>query len=285
MKLLTFIDPDSGDCRTGVLTPKGVLDISEDFSSIQEVMNHQGKAEALIDFYIEGEGVDFLEYDSLTLGPAVPNPGKIICVGVNYKRHAEEMQIDIPKHPILFSKFNNALTAHNSTINIPQGATAMDYEGELAIIIGKTAKSVSREDAMDYIFGYTNANDVSERTSQFRTSQWLTGKTYDGFCPVGPYIVTLEELGEPHKLRIMTYVNGELRQDSNTNDMIFKSRSLVSYISQFMTLEPGDIILTGTPEGVASGYKTAIKPWIKAGDTVTVEIESLGSLTNRFKME
>src|SRR5699024_6469085 len=140
-------------------------------------------------------------------------------------------------------------------------------------------------EAMDYVFGYSNANDVSERESQFKTSQWLTGKTYDGFCPVGPYIVTLEELGERHKLRIKTYVNGELRQDSNTNDMIFKSKSLVSHISQYMTLEPGDIILTGTPEGVASGYKTAEKSWIKDVAIATVEIESLGRFTNRFEME
>lgn len=285
MKLLTFIDDISQTYRTGVLTSKGVLDISDDFSSIEDVMSNLAKLEALIDFYVEGEGVEFLNYEDLTLGPVIPNPQKIICVGLNYKRHAEEMKVDIPDRPILFSKFNNALTADQSTIKIPKGTEMIDYEGELALIIGKRAKNVSREEAMDYVFGYSNANDVSERESQFKTSQWLTGKTYDGFCPVGPYIVTLEELGEPHKLRIKTYVNGELRQDSNTNDMIFKSKSLVSHISQYMTLEPGDIILTGTPEGVASGYKTAEKPWIKDGDIVTVEIESLGRLTNRFEME
>ena len=195
------------------------------------------------------------------------------------------MKVDIPEIPVIFSKFNNTLTAHNSTITIPKDTYMIDYEGELAIIIGREGRNIPREDAMDYVFGYANANDVSERSSQFVTSQWLAGKTYDGFCPVGPYIATLGEIGEPHKLRIKTYVNGELRQDSNTNDMVFKSRGLVSHISKYMTLKPGDIILTGTPEGVASGYKTADKPWIKDGDTVTVEIESLGRLTSHFVKE
>lgn len=285
MKLLTFVDETTGKYKLGVLTEKGVLDISGDFETLQEVMANKEKAEALIEFYLEADYIELKSVDELILGPVVPNPEKIICVGVNYKRHAEEMKIDIPEMPVIFSKFNNTLTAHNSTITIPKDTYMIDYEGELAIIIGREGRNIPREDAMDYVFGYANANDVSERSSQFATSQWLAGKTYDGFCPVGPYIATLGEIGEPHKLRIKTYVNGELRQDSNTNDMVFKSRGLVSHISKYMTLKPGDIILTGTPEGVASGYKTADKPWIKDGDTVTVEIETLGRLTNHFKKE
>ena len=285
MKLLTFIDETSGDYHLGVLTSKGVLDISEDFETLQDVMANKDKAEALIDFYLEADYAELLNMDDLTLGPVVPNPEKIICVGVNYKRHAEEMKIDTPETPVIFSKFNNALTAHNSTIKIPEDTEMIDYEGELAIIIGKEGHNIDRANAMDYVFGYANANDVSERSAQFATSQWLVGKSYDGFCPVGPYIATLGEIGEPHKLRIKTYVNGELRQDSNTNDMIFKTRGLVSHISKYMTLKPGDIILTGTPEGVASGYKTANKPCIKDGDSVSVEIEYLGTLTNHFKKE
>lgn len=281
MKLLTF--EDDGVYRLGVLTAKGVLDISNDFETIQEVMANKEKAEALIDFYLEDENVELFSVKDLKLGPVVQNPEKIICVGVNYRRHAEEMKIEAPTAPILFSKFNNTLAAHGDTIAIPRGATTVDYEGELAIIIGKEGRNISRDDAMDYVFGYSNANDVSERNSQFSTSQWLVGKTYDGFCPIGPYIVTLDDLGEPHKLRIKTYVNNELRQDSNTNDMIFKTKTLISHISEHMTLKPGDIILTGTPEGVASGYKGSVKPWIKDGDEVVVEIESLGRLVNRFE--
>lgn len=285
MKLLTFLDKTTDEYRLGVLTNKGVLDISDDFETLQDVMANKEKAEALIEFYLEGETIELSSIDDLTLGPAVLNPEKIICVGLNYKRHAEEMKIDIPEAPVLFSKFNNTLSAHGQTIKIPNGATTVDYEGELAIIIGKEGRNISRDDAMDYVFGYANANDVSERKSQFATSQWLVGKTYDGFCPVGPYIATLDDFGDPHKLRIKTYVNNELRQDSNTNDMIFKSKTLINHISQYMTLKPGDIILTGTPEGVASGYKEAEKPWIQDGDEVIVEIESLGRLINRFEVE
>lgn len=285
MKLLTFVDEITEKYHLGVLTEKGVLDISGDFETLQEVMANKEKAEALIEFYLEAEHIELKSIDEIKLGPVVPNPEKIICVGVNYKRHAEEMKIDIPELPIIFSKFNNTLAAHNSTVKIPEDTSMIDYEGELAIIIGKKGRNIARDDAMDYVFGYANANDVSDRSAQFATSQWLAGKSYDGFCPIGPYIATLGEIGEPHKLRIKTYVNDELRQDSNTNDMIFKSRGLVSHISKYMTLKPGDIILTGTPEGVASGYKTADKPWIKEGDTVTVEIESLGRLTNRFEKE
>src|SRR5699024_8260946 len=171
MKLLTFVDDISQTYRTGVLTSKGVLDISDDFSSIEDVMSNLAKLEALIDFYVEGEGVEFLIYEDLTLGPVIPNRKKIICVGLNYKRHAEEMKVDKPDRPILFTKFNNALTAYQSTIKIPKGTEMIDYEGELAIIICKRAKNVSREEAMDYVFGYSNANDVSEREFQFQTIQ------------------------------------------------------------------------------------------------------------------
>src|SRR5690625_3077167 len=285
MKLLTFLDETTDEYRLGVLTARGVLDISEDFETLQDVMSNREKAEALIDFYLEAETIELSSVDDLTLGPVVPNPEKIICVGLNYKRHAEEMKIDIPETPVLFSKFNNTLSAHGQTIKIPKGAETVDYEGELAIIVGKEGRNIGRNDAMDHVFGYANANDVSERKSQFSTSQWLAGKTYDGFCPVGPYIATLEEFGDPHKLRIKTYVNNELRQYSNTNDMIFKSKTLINHISQYMTLKPGDIILTGTPEGVASGYRGAEKPWIQDGDEVIVEIESLGRLINRFEVE
>lgn len=283
MKLLTFEDENTGVYRLGVLTAKGVLDISDDFQTLQDVMANKDKAEALIDFYLDAENIELASVKDLKLGPVVENPEKIICVGVNYKRHADEMKIEVPTTPILFSKFNNTIAAHGETITIPHGATTVDYEGELAIIIGKEGRNISRDDAMNYVFGYSNANDVSERNSQFSTSQWLVGKTYDGFCPIGPYIVTLDDLGEPHKLRIKTYVNDELRQDSNTNDMIFKTKTLISHISEYMTLKPGDIILTGTPEGVASGYKGSVKPWLKDGDEVAVEIESLGRLVNRFE--
>ena len=154
----------------------------------------------------------------------------------------------------------------------------MDYEVELAVVIGKEAKYVSEADALDYVLGYCNANDVSARELQMRTSQWLLGKTSDSFCPLGPYLVTADEVGDPQKLATRSWLNGELRQNSNTADMVFTVAQVVSYISQYMTLKPGDVILTGTPEGVILGMKE--KVWMKAGDKVAVEVEKLGRLTN-----
>ena len=153
----------------------------------------------------------------------------------------------------------------------------LDYEVELGIVIGKTAKNVSEESALDYVFGYCTANDLSARDLQMRTPQWMLGKTCDGFCPVGPYLVTKDEVGDPQNLQLKTVVNGEIRQNSNTSDMIFSCREIISYISKHMTLVPGDMILTGTPEGVIMGFPPEKQNYLKPGDTVTVEVEKLGA--------
>lgn len=224
-----------------------------------------------------------LDENGLTFGPAVTHPGKILCVGLNYRKHAEETGSAIPQTPILFSKFNNALAGHQEEVPLPALSQQVDYEAELAIVIGRTASNVSKEEALDYIFGYCCANDLSARDLQFKTQQWLLGKTCDKFAPVGPYLVTADEVREPNALSISCYVNGEMRQASNTSDMIFHCDEIISYASQHMTLEPGDIILTGTPEGVVLGYPPEKQAYLQAGDVVTVEIESLGSLTNTMK--
>jgi 2-keto-4-pentenoate hydratase/2-oxohepta-3-ene-1,7-dioic acid hydratase in catechol pathway len=213
----------------------------------------------------------------LSLLPCVPQPGKIIAVGLNYRRHAHETGAAIPETPILFSKFNNTLAANCQQVVLPKVASQYDYEVELGVVIGRRAASVDLDTALDYVLGYCTANDLSARDLQMRTSQWLLGKTLDGFCPVGPYVVTRDEIPDPQRLALRTWVNGELRQNSSTGDMIFSVAEIVSYASRYMTLDPGDLIITGTPEGVILGTPEP-RVWLKAGDEVAVEVESLGRL-------
>jgi 2-keto-4-pentenoate hydratase/2-oxohepta-3-ene-1,7-dioic acid hydratase in catechol pathway len=183
----------------------------------------------------------------------------------------------------VFSKFRNTLAASGDRIPLPPTAVQYDYEAELVVVIGKKCKYVPEDKALEVVFGYCNGNDVSARDLQLRTSQWLLGKTPDRFFPTGPYLVTADEVGDPHALKMRCWVNGERRQDSHTGDMIFKVPRLVSYISQYMTLEPGDVISTGTPSGVIIGMQS--KVWLKSGDEVSVEIEKLGRLTNTLQAD
>jgi len=295
LKLLTF--KQENKLKLGIKTEKGVLHVEEAAkrlnlevpNSIEETLRHHSKVEALqalVKAGLEqGDESIFLDEKEITFGPAVPKPGKIICVGLNYKKHAEESNMPLPEYPILFNKFDNTISAHHDTISLPFNSLENDYEAELAIVIGKEAKRVSKEDALDYVFGYCNANDLSSRDLQFRTPQWLLGKSCDGFSPIGPYLVTSDEVGNPNELNIKAIVNGKIRQNSNTSDMIFKCHEIVSYISDHMTLSPGDIIFTGTPEGVILGMPEEERVYLKEGDEVTIEIEKLGSLTNSFIQE
>lgn len=299
MKLLTFLS--EGQSRLGVKTDKGVLDVSAALSqhpstngelpqTVHQAIEGGQEAVKTLQQYIDSlpaslDDQIYLTMSDLELAPSVTHPNKIICVGLNYRKHAEETNSPIPKFPILFNKFNNALAAEGDDIPLPRTTTKVDYEAELAIVIGKRAKYVSKEDALEHVFGYTNCNDLSARDLQLRTAQWLLGKTLDGFGPIGPYLVTSDEVGDPNQLRITCTVNGEVRQDSNTADMIFHCDEIVSYISQHMTLEPGDIILTGTPEGVVMGYPEDKQVYLQPGDVVTIEIEKLGALTNRMVAE
>jgi 2-keto-4-pentenoate hydratase/2-oxohepta-3-ene-1,7-dioic acid hydratase in catechol pathway len=225
----------------------------------------------------------FISEGGITFGPAVINPEKIICVGLNYVDHAEESKMEVPTSPVLFSKFNNALEGHNHVVKLPNDAVKMDYEAELVMVIGKTAKDVSKEDALSYVFGYTAGNDLSARDLQFRTVQWLLGKTLDGFAPIGPYLITSDELQDPSNLSISCTVNGETRQQANTGDMIFDCATLISYISKYMTLKPGDIIFTGTPQGVILGFPEENQKWLKSGDEISVSIEKVGTLTTTIE--
>ena len=221
-----------------------------------------------------------LPADQVTLGPCVPQPGKIICVGLNYAKHAAEGGQAIPETPVLFSKFNNSLAGPDEDVPLPASAVEYDYEVELTAVIGGTTRDVSVEDALDHVAGYCCSNDVSARDLQMLTGQWLLGKTLDKFLPLGPWLVTSDELPDPQALGLRCWLNGELRQDSNTADMIFSVAEIVSYASRYMTLEAGDVISTGTPEGVIMGMDPRV--WMVAGDVVSVEVDGLGRLTNRL---
>lgn len=212
--------------------------------------------------------------------PAVLNPGKLICIGLNYRRHAEETNMPLPAEPVVFGKFSDSVTAHGAAVPYPARTRQLDYEAELAIVIGRTASNVSEADALDYVFGYCCANDLSARDLQMRSGQWLLGKTGEGFAPLGPFIATADEIADPNRLRISARVNGVVVQQSNTSDMIFSCREIIAYLSRHFTLRPGDVILTGTPEGVILGQPEAERVWLKPGDEMTISIEGLGELTN-----
>ena len=223
---------------------------------------------------------------SITFGRLFSNPGKIVCIGLNYRAHARETNEKLPSVPILFNKYNNALAAHNCTIKLPPRDVAykFDYETELLIVIGKKARSVSEAQALGYVAGYCTAHDFSARDLQLETpsGQWMIGKTLDNFGPIGPYFVSADLVRDPNNLKIQTHVNGEERQSSNTSLMIFNPQKLIAYISRMWTLEPGDIIWSGTPQGVILGYPKDKQVWLKAGDEIASTIEKLGTL--RFKL-
>jgi len=215
------------------------------------------------------------------LGPCVGGVSKILAIGLNYRLHAQEAGMPIPTEPIFFLKATSSICGPNDDVVIPKGSVKTDYEVELAIVIGTTARYVDIKDARKHIAGYCIVNDVSEREYQIeRGGQWTKGKSCDTFCPMGPWVVTADEIGDAGKLQVRTDVNGERRQDSNTADLIFGIDHIISYCSQFMTLNPGDVIPTGTPSGVAMGFKPP--KFLKAGDTMRLTVEGLGEQTQRL---
>lgn len=293
MKLATFIK--DGQYHLGVKVEEGIIDVMSALEvypnpnvaiHIMDLIKGGREAREHFENYLKNLPTKSVNYiiseDHIEWGPCITDPEKIICVGLNYRKHADETKAAYPKVPVLFNKFNNALTGHMSHVAVPRTTERLDHEVELGIIIGKEGKFIAQNEALDYVFGYCTANDVSARDIQKRTTQWMTGKTNDGFAPVGPYIVTKDEVDNPNNLRLTTTVNGEIRQDSNTSDMIFSCEEIVSYISQYMTLKPGDIILTGTPEGVILGCPLEERVYLQPGDEVTVEVEKLGALTTFF---
>lgn len=297
MKLLTI---QKGNTRSlGIKVNDGIIDVAEALemrpkpgikADIMSVIQDSPRSLVNLSTYVNeldlSSDAPYLYNEStIRFGPAITHPSKIICVGLNYKKHADETKLPYPDTPILFNKFPNALSGHLNEVIVPKTTERLDYEVELGIIIGKKAKNVTEENALDFVFGYCTANDLSARDLQKRTSQWMLGKTNDGFAPVGPYIVTKEEVSNPNNLQLTTIFNGEVRQHSNTADMIFSCEQLISYISNYMTLVPGDVILTGTPEGVIIGKPIEERVYIKPGDEVSVEVGNLGKLTTYFARE
>jgi 2-keto-4-pentenoate hydratase/2-oxohepta-3-ene-1,7-dioic acid hydratase in catechol pathway len=289
---LTFATLDTArGYRLGLKTERGILDVERASAvfrvkapiTIEEVLAGADCAplRKLIDKALDDKrGRQVLVPESKAkLGPAVPDPGKIICVGLNYRRHAQETGNPIPPVPILFNKYNNTLVGHRGRIRLPTKVSSQfDYEVELVVVIGRKARDVPEEKALSYVFGYANGNDFSARDLMRATSQLMLGKTCDGFAPLGPWVVSADQIPDPQNLKIATYVNGERRQDSNTSDMIFSCAQIVSYCSRHMTLLPGDIIYTGTPQGVILGYPEDKRVWLKAGDKVVTEVEKCGAL-------
>jgi 2-keto-4-pentenoate hydratase/2-oxohepta-3-ene-1,7-dioic acid hydratase in catechol pathway len=220
-----------------------------------------------------GDGVPL---DEVELLPPIDRPGKLICIGLNYRRHAEEAGFDLPETPTFFAKFANALAAPGATVTLPQFSEKVDYEAEVAFVIGRRCKDVPASDALPYVAGYTLLNDLSARDYQFKTPQWMPGKTFDGAAPCGPALVTPDEAGPPDAIGIELRLNGEVMQASSTADLVHSIPALIEYLSTLMTLEPGDVIATGTPEGVGSLRDP--KVWLKPGDRVEVSSPQLGVL-------
>lgn len=219
--------------------------------------------------------------DEVSILAPLKNPGKVVCVGNNYMDHCREQNVDPPKKPMIFSKWASCIIGPNETIVLPEDSYQVDYEAELAVIIGRRGKNIPEHQALDYIFGYTIMNDVSARDVQFEDVQWVRGKSYDTFAPLGPAIVTADEIGDPHDLDIKLELNGRVLQDSNTSHLIFNIPYLISYLSKGFTFEPGDIIATGTPHGVGVFRNPQI--FLKSGDVCKIEIENIGILQNSVK--
>ena len=287
MKFIAFKyrnEPDSDGYRVGeLLSASELLDLTPLISS-----TNLGPTEILKCFDLDGETfrrlnsrctpIAAVDRELVEIASPVPRPGKIICIGLNYRDHAEESGMQIPASPIIFSKFSTSVIGPGQAIVLPGGSKKVDYEAELAFVIGRRAKKVRREDAMACIFGYTNFNDVSARDMQFADGQWQRGKSCDTFAPMGEFVATADEVKDPHDLGIRFRRNGETLQDSRTSQLIFGIPELIEFLSASITLEPGDIVATGTPPGVGFARKPPI--FLQPGDICEVEIDGLGVLSN-----
>jgi len=290
MRLVSYRGPE-GTTHLGALLVQGIVDLhaaakavgfsAESFADMATFLAAgeaaHSAAQKLLD---KSSPENALPLANVHLLPPVPRPGKIVAVGLNYRDHAMESGAkEAPKSPILFAKFPNSIAGPSDAIVMPIGDPKIDYEAELAVVIGRKGKAIAAGKAYEYVAGYMPLNDVSARTWQFGDKQWVRGKSCDTFCPTGPHLTTRDEIPDPHTLFIRARVNGVTLQDSNTSKLIFRIPELLEFISASITLEPGDIIATGTPEGVGAFRQPPL--FLKAGDVVEVEIEKLGVLRNR----
>lgn len=270
----------------GIQVEKGVIDVTAE--GARRGLTAPGTmAEAIA---MGESGLDLLKeladgaecFTDAPLAPVVTGTDRIFCIGLNYRQHAKECNLPLPPAPVLFNKFGNALASHGDRVRLMPDYKEYDYEAELVVVMGKAARDVSEEDALDYVYGYTCGNDLSCRDLQFaRGGQWVLSKTFDGFAPVGPCLVPTGEL-DPSNLDISSVVNGETRQSSNTSDMIFSAAQIIADLSRHFTLQPGDLIFTGTPQGVMHGYPADQKNWLKPGDRVDITIQGIGTLSTSF---
>jgi 2-keto-4-pentenoate hydratase/2-oxohepta-3-ene-1,7-dioic acid hydratase in catechol pathway len=311
LKLLSF--DFHGEQRLGELQDQSIIDLGQahDLFHSEVTGTHYAKPKSfpqrMIDFLESGEELSnytsdltnhvhallpkrskelqqrrvLLKMPDVHVLPPVPVPPKIICLGLNYRDHAEEARVPLPERPLLFSKPSTTIVGPEDTVVYPKISTQVDYEVELAAVIGKRGKGIPESDAFDYVAGYTVFNDVSARDIQFADKQWFRGKSFDTFAPTGPYLVSRDQVSDPHDLKMDLRVNGEIRQRSTTANMIFKIPQLIAFISNVMTLQPGDIIATGTPAGVGF-YAKPEKRLLKPGDLMEAEIEGIGLLRNRI---
>ena len=275
MKLIRFGDP--GNERPGLLQADGVVDLGLYFKDIPDI----GRTFFEDDWIqrvsrLKASGRELIE----RLGPPIPHPSKIICLGKNYVEHAREGGFDVPEAPLLFCKSPNAVNGPFDPVIMPRSSTRIDWEVELAVVIGREGKRISRADAMDYVAGYMVLNDVSARQAQFAQSQWFRGKSFDGFAPLGPALVTPDEVGDVQNLRLTATVNGQPMQAGSTGDMMFDVAALIENISEDITLVPGDIISTGTPAGVGIFRDPPVL--LTDGDVVECWVERIGTIRNRF---
>ena len=271
MKLLRY--GPKGQEKPGIVDAEGVVrDLSDLVDDIGgDILTDQGLAGIAKADLASLPAVEVDRY-----GPCVGNVGKFICIGLNYSDHAEESGLAVPPEPVIFAKATSAICGPNDTVKLPRGSKATDWEVELGVVIGKQAKYINEADALDHVAGYCVINDISERDFQNkRAGQWTKGKSADTFGPIGPWLVTREEVPDPQNLSMYLDVNGKRRQDGSTNTMVFGVAHLVSYLSQFMSLQPGDIISTGTPPGVGMGIKPE-PVYLKVGDKMELGIEGLG---------
>jgi acylpyruvate hydrolase len=307
MRLVTFLR--LGEPRLGAVVGEQIIDLNAGYQYVQERAGipraHERAAAVLppdmVGFLTNGEEslaaartvveqITKLESTALagkgivygakgvTLQAPVPRPPKLILVGLNYRDHAEEAKMKIPEEPTLFSKYPSVVIGPREAIRMPKVSTQIDFEGEFAFVIGKGGKDIPRERALDHVAGYTIVHDVSCRDYQMRTGQWMVGKTFDTFAPMGPHLVLKDEIPDPHTLDLTTRVNGVVMQHSNTKHLIFNTFDLIAYMSQVFTLEPGDVVSTGTPSGVGFARKPPV--FLKPGDVVRIEISGLGALEN-----
>ena len=277
MRLVTYEGAEG--LRAGLLTDAGVIDAwgalgESSRSSLRELIAEDRIAELAA---LGPEAAVLTEYE---LAPPIPDPEKIICIGLNYRTHAAEAGLEPPGSPTIFAKYRNALAAPGATVNLPASSAKVDYEAEVAFVVGRRAKQVEGSEALDFVAGYTLLNDLSARDLQFSTPQWMPGKVFDGSAPCGPAIVTPEEAGAPDAIAISLILNGEEMQSASTADLIFSVPELLAHLSTLMTLEPGDIVATGTPAGVGGAREPRV--WLADGDDVVVSSPTLGELTTRI---